>query len=135
MVRRPNNSTAGPFALAEMPSPFFGRYYFDFPTATSDPQGEYFALVISPTEMLQDTLRMPIYNSVDLTFLQELLSAIVPVNINASVQDNAMVFGQVEVDQLSAFVEDCDWVSATVDCNDLIIGSVQDVDISTLVMN
>lgn len=61
MVLKPDNSTAGVFALAECQAPFLGRYYFDFLTNLTDPEGEYFAMIVSPTENYQTTQRISLY--------------------------------------------------------------------------
>ena len=41
----PNGTVGGAATLTEMPAPFLGCYYFDFNTTTSDPEGEYFAII------------------------------------------------------------------------------------------
>lgn len=60
-VIKPNGVRVGPYPLSEMLAPFQGRYYFDFMTSGSDPAGEYFALVVSPSEQIQDTKRISLY--------------------------------------------------------------------------
>lgn len=66
-VLRPNGSQAGPFVMTEMPSPFLGRYYFDYISSVVDPEGEYFVMIVSPTDNLQTTKRMDLYLFPDLS--------------------------------------------------------------------
>ena len=63
-IFKPNLTTAGPFPMTEMPSVFAGRYYFDFITSAGDPEGEYVALIYSPTEGIQTTHRISLYANV-----------------------------------------------------------------------
>jgi hypothetical protein len=49
-VRLPNSTTEGPFALAELPAPFAGTYFYDYNTGLGDPQGNYLFLVTSTDE-------------------------------------------------------------------------------------
>ena len=58
---KPDGSIAGPYIMREMPSVFAGRYFFDFLTSATDPQGEYFAVIFSPTENFQTTFRLSLY--------------------------------------------------------------------------
>ncbi len=60
-ILKPDNSIAGVFPMMECPTPFSGRYYFDYITSSSDPQGEYFAMIVSPSEAQQQTLRISLY--------------------------------------------------------------------------
>lgn len=61
VIMKPDQSIAGPFTMTEMPSVFAGRYFFDFITSSSDPEGEYFAAIFSPTENFQTTFRLSLY--------------------------------------------------------------------------
>lgn len=61
-VFKPDKTIAGPYLLVEMPSVMAGRYYFDFFTSASDPEGEYMAAIISLQEGFQTTKRLSIYN-------------------------------------------------------------------------
>lgn len=96
MVRKPNNATAGIYNLLEMAAPFSGMYYYDFLTTTSDPAGRYVAMIVSPTEQLQDTHPFEMENPVSLSGLQALISAIIPINIDAYVGDEFDLVGGVE---------------------------------------
>lgn len=58
-VLRPDNVVQGPFPMPESAVP--GRYYFDISTVVGDPEGEYLAIVISPTDSIQDSLRVGLY--------------------------------------------------------------------------
>lgn len=61
LIIKPDSSIAGPYALTEMPSAFRGRYFFDFITSASDPEGEYMAMIVSPSENIQTTVRLSLY--------------------------------------------------------------------------
>lgn len=67
VVKKSNNSNAGPYPMAEMPSPFQGRYYFDLITTTSDPAGEWTVLIVSPTDGIQTTKELSLYPPVDIS--------------------------------------------------------------------
>lgn len=63
-ILKPDGSLAGPFLLRELPSVFAGRYFFDFFTGPTDSEGEYFASIFSPTENIQTTVRISLYQKV-----------------------------------------------------------------------
>ena len=60
-VIKPNNSIAGPYPMTEFPSPFLGRYFFDFITNSLDPEGEYFVAIYSPSDSTTTTKRVSLY--------------------------------------------------------------------------
>jgi hypothetical protein len=68
-VLKPNGNVVGVFRLVEFPSPMKGRYYFDFLTSANDTEGEYFAAIFSPSEGIQDTLRISLYLALDTNIL------------------------------------------------------------------
>lgn len=61
LVLKPDLSVSGPYAMTEMPSAFRGRYFFDFITSASDPEGEYVTMIVSPSENIQTTIRLSLY--------------------------------------------------------------------------
>ena len=49
-VRKPDNSVAGAFLMTEGAGAFLGCYFTDFYSSTTDPEGQYFARIFSPSE-------------------------------------------------------------------------------------
>lgn len=81
LVIKPNGSIAGPYQMSEAAAPFGGRYYAQFLTSTSDPEGEYLAEIFSPSESPNPSpLRVPLYLRPDLsaqiTQLQQSVTAL-----------------------------------------------------------
>lgn len=60
-VLRPDNVPLGPFPMPELGSPFLGRYAFNLSTSPLSPEGEYLIMILSPTENIQTTLKVPVY--------------------------------------------------------------------------
>jgi hypothetical protein len=77
VVLKPDNTLAGVFPMNAVGfGAFYGVYYFDFITTTSDPEGEYFVMVNSPTENNTSHLRLSLYLATDLTNITTLLNQI-----------------------------------------------------------
>jgi hypothetical protein len=125
MVFKPDNALAGPFAMAELPNPLLGIYYFDFYTSDSDPQGEYFAVVASPTEGIRYTVRMSMYG------LPEGAADISPLirpDIIGKVLSNNPISGVVmESDAIQGSLNNPNLI-ATVQGDETIIGLVPPAD-------
>jgi hypothetical protein len=119
MVVKPNGSLSGPFSLPEMASPFLGRYFFDYLTQTTDPEGEYFAMIISPTEGIQDTLRIPLYNPIQNTGGggggSDVLGFIDDAALSGVVDDGGPVVGVLSGDNAFGFVQDQENISGLVE--------------------
>ena len=110
IVVKPNNVLAGPFPLVEFAAPLSGRYYFDYITSASDPEGEYFCAIYAANDsMNQTTQRISLYKKpadIDLTVLEaelealngllgSLASSLVPPGIYSSL-DGSIINGLVQ---------------------------------------
>lgn len=100
VVVKPNGGMVGVFPMREFPAPFTGQYYYDYLSGQGDPQGEYFSLVISPTEQTQDSARISLYNPV-------------PTTIQAISQTPVAVSGLVKTGSVVGFVQSDDVSGAT----------------------
>lgn len=89
LVRKPNGALAGPYPFVEMAAPFQGRYYFDFYSSpTGDPQGEYVTMIVSPTEGIQTSWKMPLYNDPAYALANELADEIAALNATIATLQN-----------------------------------------------
>lgn len=69
-VRKPDTTVVGPLTLVEGTGVFVGQYFTSFISQLSDPQGEYFATILSPTESNKDSLRISLVTDQTATFAE-----------------------------------------------------------------
>jgi hypothetical protein len=133
-VIKPDNSIAGPYALMELPAPFSGRYYFDFITTLSSPTGEYVIMIVSPSENIQTTKTISIYQdpaaSIEMAAaaINAAATSITAVSVQLS-NSNTQLISTVndlaaEVVQLTSSLEQLQAVSAQILENSQLIANI-----------
>jgi hypothetical protein len=122
LVLKPNGSMSGPYSLIELPGPMAGRYSFDYMTSISDPEGEYFAMIYSPSDSLQTTKRLSLYlkpndlqPQIDIlneqialltSMMTSLLASTIPPNIYGEVFSSKVITGIIFDSEIEGMISD-----------------------------
>lgn len=107
LVSKPNSSMQGPYAMTELTGAFAGIYFFDYHTSEGDPEGEYLALVISPTDGIKDSKRISLYNKPQVP---------PPAQISGAVLSGGSITGKAyDQSRVLGFVFDDDSIQDTVE--------------------
>lgn len=128
MVVKPNGAVVGPVSLTEFVAMGFqGLYGYSFVTQLNDPEGEYLASIISPTENIRDFHRFTLDQrpAASGVTIQSAGSVIGYVNATAIIQGNVIqnneVMGVVQADaSVCATLSENETIETTLNENQII---------------
>lgn len=87
-ILRPDGSQSGPFTMIEASAPFGGRYFVDLISMPTDPEGEYFIAIQSPSEGIQTTERVSLYSDISIqtqiSELNDIINNLNSISVNLS---------------------------------------------------
>lgn len=125
VVLKPDLSQAGVFPMAELPGLFVGCYFYDYYSSTSDPKGQYFSRVYSPTEDVVDIVRFEM-NTGGGTGGDIVIP---PTNLVATIVDSELMAYITDENDVWTYVR-ADQVRGVVASEETIVGVVSDNELS-----